>query len=154
MDDKKKQTLLALSKSFVRLNSASNALPGESWSADFVPGKGSGLTFLLHGKPGVGKTLTAGQCCVTTISTLLNADLDAECIAAFARRPLMVLTASDIGTTPEEVDKNLSEHFRRAERWEAIMLIDEADVFMERRSTNDLVRNSLVSSLFPALIYP
>lgn len=32
-----------------------------SWSADFVTGKGEGLIFLLHGKPGVGKTYTAGQ---------------------------------------------------------------------------------------------
>jgi hypothetical protein len=27
---------------------------------DFVKGKGKGLLFLLHGEPGVGKTLTAG----------------------------------------------------------------------------------------------
>jgi flagellar biosynthesis GTPase FlhF len=31
-----------------------------SWSADFIKGKGEGLIFLLHGKPGVGKTYTAG----------------------------------------------------------------------------------------------
>jgi hypothetical protein len=28
---------------------------------DVVPGKGQGLTFLLHGPPGSGKTLTAGK---------------------------------------------------------------------------------------------
>lgn len=32
-----------------------------AWSADFVKGKGEGLIFLLHGKPGVGKTYTAGE---------------------------------------------------------------------------------------------
>jgi signal recognition particle GTPase len=32
-----------------------------TWSADFVQGKGEGLTFLLHGSPGVGKTYTAGR---------------------------------------------------------------------------------------------
>lgn len=32
----------------------------KTWSADFVEGKGEGLTILLHGKPGVGKTYTAG----------------------------------------------------------------------------------------------
>lgn len=32
------------------------------WSADFVEGKGEGLTILLHGRPGVGKTYTAGKC--------------------------------------------------------------------------------------------
>ena len=28
---------------------------------DIVPGKGRGLTILLHGPPGTGKTLTAGE---------------------------------------------------------------------------------------------
>lgn len=28
---------------------------------DLIEGKGKGLTFLLHGPPGVGKTLTAGE---------------------------------------------------------------------------------------------
>lgn len=32
----------------------------KTWSADFIQGKGQGLTILLHGKPGVGKTYTAG----------------------------------------------------------------------------------------------
>lgn len=31
------------------------------WSPDFIQGKGDGLIILLHGKPGVGKTYTAGQ---------------------------------------------------------------------------------------------
>lgn len=31
-----------------------------SWSPDFIDGKGEGLTILLHGRPGVGKTYTAG----------------------------------------------------------------------------------------------
>ncbi|KAJ0282559.1 hypothetical protein COL940_005112 [Colletotrichum noveboracense] len=32
--------------------------------------------------------------------------------------------------------------------WGAVLLIDEADVFMERRSTSDLTRNSLVAGSF------
>ena len=31
------------------------------WSNEIVPGKGEGLIFLLHGPPGCGKTLTAGE---------------------------------------------------------------------------------------------
>jgi SpoVK/Ycf46/Vps4 family AAA+-type ATPase len=43
--------------------STREVVPTESraWSADFVKGKGEGLIFLLHGKPGVGKTYTAGM---------------------------------------------------------------------------------------------
>ena len=32
-----------------------------TWSPDFIEGKGEGLTILLHGRPGVGKTYTAGK---------------------------------------------------------------------------------------------
>jgi DNA polymerase III delta prime subunit len=28
---------------------------------DMIKGKGKGMVFLLHGEPGVGKTLTAGE---------------------------------------------------------------------------------------------
>jgi SpoVK/Ycf46/Vps4 family AAA+-type ATPase len=57
----------------------------------------------------------------------------------------MILTTSDIGTKPIEVEKNLTDHFKIAKKWNAVLLIDEADVFMERRSTSDLERNSLVA---------
>jgi len=57
----------------------------------------------------------------------------------------MILTSSDIGADPEKVEKNLSDGFKTASDWGAVLLIDEADVFMEERSTNDLNRNCLVA---------
>lgn len=87
----------------------------------------------VHGRPGIGKTYTA------------------ECIAAFTKRPLMVLTSSDIGTDPKSIEVNLTRNFKTAKSWGAVLLIDEADVFMERRSTADLVRNSLVAGFLRAL---
>jgi hypothetical protein len=39
----------------------------------------------------------------------------------------------------------LSEALFFATRWNAIILLDEADVFMEERSSNELERNELVS---------
>lgn len=53
--------LKALAKSFARENCSGDRIVKEPWSADYVIGKGSGLIFLLHGKPGVGKTYTAGK---------------------------------------------------------------------------------------------
>lgn len=76
---------------------------------------------------------------------LLSHQNDAECIAAFTKRPLMILTSSDIGTDPATVEKELTKHFKTAKGWDAVLLIDEADVFMERRSVADLTRNSLVA---------
>ncbi|KAI1750558.1 P-loop containing nucleoside triphosphate hydrolase protein [Xylaria castorea] len=133
MEPQRKQTLKALAKCFARTDRNGEPLKGEPWTADFIPGKGHGLIFLLHGRPGVGKTYTA------------------ECIAAFTKRPLMILTSSDIGTNPAEVEVNLTKHFKAARSWGAVLLIDEADVFMERRSTADLVRNSLVAGFLRAL---
>ncbi|KAF6819054.1 P-loop containing nucleoside triphosphate hydrolase (ATPase) [Colletotrichum plurivorum] len=106
-----------------------------AWSGDFIKGKGEGLTFLLHGKPGVGKTYTA------------------ECIANHTQRPLLSLTSSDIGVEPELVEGNLTRWFKLAERWGAIMLIDEADIYMERREVQDLTRNHLVAGFLRALEY-
>lgn len=57
----------------------------------------------------------------------------------------MILTTSDIGTEPATVERNLTENFKKAMKWGAVLLIDEADVFMERRTTSDLTRNSLVA---------
>jgi hypothetical protein len=61
MDAKRLKTLKALAKSFARLNKDEERMSEGQWSADFVKGKGNGLIFLLHGKPGVGKTCTAGK---------------------------------------------------------------------------------------------
>lgn len=57
----------------------------------------------------------------------------------------MVFTSSDIGTDPKAVEMNSTKSFKTARSWGAVLLIDEADVFMERRTTADLTRNSLVA---------
>lgn len=61
MEQGRKNTLMALTSSFARLNKKGEQLSRDMWAADFVKGKGSGLIFLLHGQPGVGKTYTAGE---------------------------------------------------------------------------------------------
>ncbi|KAF5849405.1 hypothetical protein GGP41_006349 [Bipolaris sorokiniana] len=115
-------------------NSKTPALT-KQWSPDFVKGKGEGLIFLLHGKPGVGKTYTA------------------ECIAANAERPLLTVTCADIGTDPLKIEENLLVFFKYAKAWNAILLIDEADIFMEHRRVQDIERNSLVASFLRAMEY-
>lgn len=60
-DEYRIKTLKALAKGFARENVDGDRIEGDPWSADFVKGKGKGLIFLLHGKPGVGKTYTAGN---------------------------------------------------------------------------------------------
>jgi hypothetical protein len=57
----------------------------------------------------------------------------------------MVLTSSDIGTDSVMAELNLRREFKRAKSWGAVLLIDEADVFMQQRSIRDLTRNTLVA---------
>lgn len=61
----------------------------------------------------------------------------------------MVVTASDIG---HHVEKSLTRIFKTAVSWQCVLLIDEADVFMERRTTADLDRNSLVAGKMTSLL--
>ncbi|OCK86279.1 P-loop containing nucleoside triphosphate hydrolase protein [Lepidopterella palustris CBS 459.81] len=112
-----------------------NVYTQDQWSADFVQGKGEGLIFLLHGKPGVGKTYTA------------------ECIAEYTKRPLLSLTCTDIGTNPITIESKLTYWFKLAKHWGAILLIDEADIYMEQRITQDLERNNLVAGFLRAMEY-
>lgn len=100
---------------------------GQNSSMDLVRGKGKGKIILLHGAPGVGKTSTA------------------ETVAAYTKRPLYPITCGDIGQTPEKVEENMERHFKLAHKWRCILLLDEADVFLEKRERGDVARNALVS---------
>lgn len=68
-----------------------------------------------------------------------------ESVANYTRRPLLSLTVADIGTDEQTMEDNLHQWFEMAASWDAIILIDEADVFLEKRTVADLQRNSLVS---------
>lgn len=94
---------------------------------DVVRGKGKGLISLMCGPPGTGKTLTA------------------EAVAELTRRPLYTVSAGELGIAPKEVDEHLTLVMELAEKWDAVMLLDEADVFLQKRSSTDVKRNALVS---------
>ncbi|KAF6515245.1 hypothetical protein HZS61_005151 [Fusarium oxysporum f. sp. conglutinans] len=70
--------------------------------------------------------------------------LTAETIAETHRRPLYVVPAGQIGVDPVQVENILTNTFKIAGRWKAILLLDEADVFVSQRSDNPQV-NALVS---------
>ena len=111
---------------------------------DYIKGKGEGQIVLLHGPPGTGKTLTAGMRIIQCIIHMLISM--PESVAEYTRKPLLSITAADLGQDPDQLETNLLRFFRDASRWDAIVLLDEADVYLERRSSNELRRNSIVSS--------
>eukprot|EP00928_Gymnodinium_smaydae_P021176 TRINITY_DN18241_c0_g2_i1.p1 TRINITY_DN18241_c0_g2~~TRINITY_DN18241_c0_g2_i1.p1 ORF type:complete len:634 (+),score=83.04 TRINITY_DN18241_c0_g2_i1:48-1904(+) len=104
-------------------------------SIDVIKGKGEGATFLLYGPPGTGKTLTA------------------EAMAEVLHKPLYVMSAGEMGTTPKELEDTLAEALRLCSRWDCLCLIDEADIFLEQRSGKDVLRNALVCVMLRQLEY-
>lgn len=48
------------------------------------------------------------------------------------------------------IEAELVKWFTLAEAWNAVLLVDEADIFLERRQTRDLARNGLVSGMTSA----
>lgn len=63
------------------------------------------------------------------------------------------MTCGDIGTEPESVEKYLEAAFYLGTIWGCVVLLDEADVFLEERTQTDLVRNALVSVFLRVLEY-
>ncbi|KAK3311084.1 P-loop containing nucleoside triphosphate hydrolase protein [Chaetomium strumarium] len=102
---------------------------------DVIQGKGKGIICLLSGPPGVGKTLTA------------------EAVAESLKVPLHSLSSGDLGSDPWELERELSSILELVARWNAILLLDECDVFLEARSTHELERNKIVSIFLRTLEY-
>ena len=55
------------------------------------------------------------------------------------------ISAGELGTTVEKLEAQLPLIFQRADKWNAVLLLDEADVFLEQCSTYDVYRNAMVS---------
>jgi len=83
---------------------------------DIIRGKGRGLVAVLHGRPGVGKTLTA------------------EGISEYLRKPLYMVSAGELGTDSRMLEHQLTKILDICYGWGAVLLLDEADVFLERSS--------------------
>jgi SpoVK/Ycf46/Vps4 family AAA+-type ATPase len=58
-----------------------------------------------------------------------------------------------LSTKAAELEAQLCRIFQIASHWGAVLLLDEADVYLEQRSTQDLVRNGLVSVFLRKLEY-
>ncbi|KAK5634719.1 hypothetical protein RRF57_010432 [Xylaria bambusicola] len=61
---------------------------------------------------------------------------------------LTKLNQGDLGTTAKDVESALGKSFALANKWDCILLLDEADVFLARRTNKDYKRNGLVAGQF------
>lgn len=101
---------------------------------DIIEGKSAGNVILCQGIPGVGKTLTA------------------EIYAELINRPLYSVHSGTLGTTAASIEKNLKYIFMQAKRWNAVLLLDEADVFVVQRGGN-IEQNAIVAEFLRTLEY-
>ncbi|KAH7110741.1 hypothetical protein EDB81DRAFT_954032 [Dactylonectria macrodidyma] len=135
IDPKTKRLLKAMVSDHAKtMNMDKASLPRSGTSIDIVRGKGRGRIVFLYGPPG---TSTA------------------ETIAAFTDppRPLYPITCGDLGSDPKMIQEALEGHFKRAHRWNCVLLLDEADVYLAERHRNDLDRNGIVSVFLRTLEY-
>jgi hypothetical protein len=103
--------------------------------SDIIEGKGGGIIFLLHGEPGQGKTLTA------------------ESVAELLHRPLYSVSIGELGTDPTYLETKLRSILDVVTVWNAVLLLDEADIFLEARDGDNILRNAMVGVFLRLLEY-
>jgi hypothetical protein len=101
---------------------------------DIVAGKSNGIVVLCKGPPGTGKTLTA------------------EVLSESEARPLVAIQAANLGLDAEQVANRLAIYLRRVQRWNGILLINEADIYCAPRG-NDLVQNAICGAFLETIEY-
>ncbi|MTH95066.1 ATP-binding protein [Roseibium sp. RKSG952] len=101
---------------------------------DFIEGKSAGNIVLCKGLPGVGKTLTA------------------EVYSELIERPLYCVKAGTLGTNVTDIAKGIKKTLDRARRWNCVLLLNEADIFVMTRS-NSLDQNAIVAEFLMTLEY-
>ncbi|CAG8724418.1 26398_t:CDS:2 [Dentiscutata erythropus] len=126
----KKEIIKGLVKQYVDPNK-----PTEGNGLDPIRKKGNGCIFLCYGPPGTGKTLTA------------------ESVAEFLERPLWMLSVHELGTEPKDLERQLVKILDIAYAWKSVLLLDEADIYLEKRNTIDIKRNMMVGIFLRLLEY-
>jgi len=106
----------------------------DSKYVDVIGEKSGGSLVMLCGRAGTGKTLTA------------------EVFAESEKRPLYRVQCAQLGTDAEELERELLKVLTRTERWNAVLLLDEVDVYVRKRGT-DLEQNAIVGVFLRVLEY-
>jgi hypothetical protein len=126
LEKDQKELILAFAQSQVKFKNAFD---------DIIAGKGKGIIMLLSGGPGIGKTLTA------------------ESVAEEMKVPLYVMSAGDLGSEAYELENSLTQILTMVSNWNAVLLLDECDIFLEARSPADMGRNRIVGIFLRMLEY-
>jgi hypothetical protein len=101
---------------------------------DIISGKSGGIVILSSGGAGLGKTLTA------------------EVYSELMEKPLYSVQSAQLGIDIKEIEKNLNKVLNRAEKWGAVLLIDEADTYVYERG-KDILQNAIVGTFLRLMEY-
>lgn len=104
----------------------------ENLTTDIINNKHGGLIIMAEGNSGTGKTSTA------------------EVYSELNQKPLYIVQIYEIGISPGAIEDNLNKIFKRIEKWNAIILFDEVDVFLSKRGDN--IEKSAVVGIFLRLM--
>ncbi len=63
------------------------------------------------------------------------------------------MSAGELGATPEDVEKRLVRALEVGQMWNAVLLLDEAELFLQQRDVTNVTRNALVSIFLRQLEY-
>ncbi|KAL2812908.1 P-loop containing nucleoside triphosphate hydrolase protein [Aspergillus cavernicola] len=105
---------------------------------DVIDGKGQGLSILLDGPPGVGKTFTV------------------EATSEYFKLPLYSISAGELVVDHGDsnaLEQQLETIFKIAKHFKAVLLLDEADAFMEQRTSYHGTHNRMVTVFLRKLEY-
>lgn len=93
----------------------------------------TGLKFLFHGPSGSGKKVTA------------------ESVAEVAQKPLYTINCGDIGVNSESAEKYLKTALLVGNMWGCIILLADADMFLEQRNQSGMLKSALVATFLRVL---
>ena len=80
--------------------------------------------------------------------------LTAEAISEMLHRPLYSISIGQLGTSPDALEEKLGEILDLCQRWDSLILLDEADIFLEKRSKeSSLERNAMCSVMLRLVEY-
>lgn len=91
----------------------------EEWDLKSIPRSGTRAVLNFYGPPGTGKSITA------------------EGVAAHPAKPVMAVNYANLESKyVDGTPKNIRRTFAQAREKEAVLVFDEADLFLGRRLTN------------------
>lgn len=116
---------------------------------------GGGLVILLAGDPGVGKTLTAESVAEKIQAPLYKMELGSLTGDGYTSDSSSRSRSRDRGGRSQGTEEDeLVTAFDLASKWKAVLLIDECDLYLEKRSDNTSAkRNRVVTRFLQELEY-